>query len=147
MVLGNHPCSVSLSADSTLNPNDMASLELRFTSFVNSLINAEVIDEIDLDSDQRAAEKPDFFFYDRQFIAEMKCLKQDMKDKADVIMEKHEKRPEYPLFFGEWLIDKVLQSFPDRDQIMNEIGERLTSGLYSIVKKSKPSDTRSQEEF
>lgn len=125
----------------------MASLERRFTSFVNSLINAEVIDEIDLDSAQREAEKPDFFFYDRQFVAEMKYLKQDMKDKADVIMEKHKERPEYPLFFGEWLIDKVLQSFPDRDQIINEIGERLTSGLYAIAKKANRQIREAKKSF
>lgn len=119
-----------------LNPNDMAPLERRFISFVKSLVNAEVVDDIDLDAPQRAAKKPDFFFYDRQFIAEMKSLKQDMKDKADRVMDKLKKRPEYPLFFGNWMIDKVLQNFPDRDQIMNEISDQLTSGLESIVKKA-----------
>jgi hypothetical protein len=114
----------------------MSSLEERFVSFVGSLINAEVVDDIEMDSVQRAAEKPDFFFYDRQFIAEMKSLKQDMKDKADRVMDMHRQRPEYPLFFGEWLIDKVLKSFPDRDQIMNDIGDQLTSGLESIVRKA-----------
>jgi hypothetical protein len=128
--------SVSLAVASTLKQNIMASLEKRFISFVHSLINAEVVDDIELDSAQRAAEKPDFFFYDRQFIAEMKSLKQDMKDKADRVMDRHRERPEYPLFFGDWLIDKVLKSFPDRDQIMNDIGNQLTSGLESIVKKA-----------
>jgi hypothetical protein len=114
----------------------MSSLEERFISFVRSLINAEVVDEIEMDSGQKAAEKPDFFFYDRQFIAEMKSLKQDMRTKADNVMNKHIDRPEYPLFFGEWGIDKVLRSFPDRDQIRNEIGNQLTSGLESVVRKA-----------
>lgn len=70
----------------------MDSLEDRFISFVRSLINAELIDEIEMDSDQRAAEKPDFFFYERQFIAEMKSLKKDMKIKADNVMDKHRER-------------------------------------------------------
>ena len=114
----------------------MTSLEKRFTSFVHSLISAEVVDDIDMDSAQKTAEKPDFFFYDRQFVAEMKSLKQDMKNKADKVMDMYRERPEYPLFFGEWGIDKVLKNFPDRDQITNEIGDQLMSGLESIVRKA-----------
>lgn len=114
----------------------MGSLEERFISFIRSLINAEVVDDIEMDSGQRAAEKPDFFFFERQCIAEMKSLKQDMKNKADKVMDMHSERPEYPLFFGKWGIEKVLKNFPDRDQIMNEIGYQLTSGLESIVRKA-----------
>ena len=114
----------------------MCSLEERCISFVRSLIRAEVVDDIEMDSVQRAAEKPDFFFYERQFVAEMKSLKQDMKNKADKVMDMHSERPEYPLFFGEWGIDKVLKNFPDRDQIINDIGDQLTSGLESIVRKA-----------
>jgi hypothetical protein len=40
----------------------MGSLEERFISFIRSLINAEVVNDIEMDSGQRAAEKPDFFF-------------------------------------------------------------------------------------
>lgn len=125
-----------MAPDSALNQNIMGSLEERFISFIRSLINAEVVDDIEMDSVQRAAEKPDFFFFERQFIAEMKSLKKDMKNKADKVMDMHSERPEYPLFFGEWGIDKVLKNFPDRDQIMNEIGDQLTSGLESIVRKA-----------
>lgn len=114
----------------------MGPLESRLISFVNSLINSEVVDDIEMDAEQRADEKPDFFFYDRQFIAEMKSLQQDMKDKADRVMDQHRERPEYPLFYGEWLIDKVLKNFPDRDKIMNDVGVQLTSGLESIVRKA-----------
>jgi hypothetical protein len=125
----------------------MGSLEERLVSFVGSLINAEVVDDIEMDSVQRAAEKPDFFFYDRQFIAEMKSLKQDMKDKADRVMDMHRERPEYPLFFGEWLIDKVLKSFPDRDQIMNDIGDQLTAGLEFIVRKANRQIREAKKSF
>ena len=127
---------VSLAQVSSLNRNIMGSLEERFISFIRSLINAEVVDDIEMDSGQRAAEKPDFFFFERQCIAEMKSLKQDMKNKADKVMDMHSERSEYPLFFGEWGIEKVLKNFPDRDQIMNEIGYQLTSGLESIVRKA-----------
>ena len=125
----------------------MGSLEDRFISFVRSLINAEVVDEIEMDSDQRAAEKPDFFFYERQFIAEMKSLKQDMKIKADNVMDRHSERQEYPLFFGDWEIEKVLKSFPDRDQIMNDIGDQLTSGLESIVRKANRQIRNAKKSF
>jgi hypothetical protein len=139
--------SVSLAAESTLDKCIMGSLEERLVSFVGSLINAEVVDDIEMDSVQRAAEKPDFFFYDRQFIAEMKSLKQDMKDKADRVMDMHRERPEYPLFFGDWLIDKVLKSFPDRDQIMNDIGDQLTAGLEFIVKKANRQIREAKKSF
>ncbi len=76
-------------------------LEERFTEFVRSLQSSEIVDDLQFSFEHKQSKKPDFFFFERQFIGEMKSIKKDMEPKAQAILDKHKDRPEYPLFFGQ----------------------------------------------
>lgn len=78
-------------------------LKGRFTEFVRNLESAEIVDELQLSQEQRRAKKPDFFFFERQFIGEMKSIEKDMEPKAQTILDKHKDRPEFPVFYGQWM--------------------------------------------
>lgn len=111
-------------------------LEERFTEFVRNLQSAEIVDELHLSQEQQQSEKPDFFFFERQFIGEMKSIKKDMEPKAQAILEEHKDRPEYPVFFGQWSSEKILQQLPDGESISKKMFDATTSALEYNVKKA-----------
>lgn len=111
-------------------------LEERFVDFIRSLKNAEIIDDLELNDEQMKAQKPDFFFCDRQFIGEMKSVKIDMEPKANSILERHKNRPDYPLFFGSRDSNKVLGCLRDGDHVKNHIFREITSAIKENVKKA-----------
>ncbi|MBW4444940.1 MAG: hypothetical protein KME10_27885 [Plectolyngbya sp. WJT66-NPBG17] len=115
-------------------------LEERFTEFVRNLQSAEIVDELKLSQEQERSKKPDFFFFERQFIGEMKSIKKDMEPKAQAILEKHlekhKDRPEYPVFFGQWSSDKILKHLSDGESINEEIFYAITSALEDSVEKA-----------
>jgi len=111
-------------------------LEERFTEFVRNLQSAEIFDELKLSPEQKLAKKPDFFFFERQFIGEMKSIKKDMAPKAQTILDKHKDRPEYPVFFGQWEVSKILNHLPDGENINQEIFRAITSALEDNVENA-----------
>lgn len=111
-------------------------LEERFIEFVRSLKNSEIVDELQLSQVQQLASKPDFFFHERQFIGEMKSIKKDMEPKAQAILDKHKDRPEYPVFYGEWEIGKVLKHLPDGEDINRKTFNAITSAIEENVEKA-----------
>jgi hypothetical protein len=111
-------------------------LEERFTEFVHNLQSAEIVDELKLSQEQERSKKPDFFFFERQFIGEMKSIKKDMEPKAKTILEEHKDRPEYPVFFGQWSSDKILQHLPDGESINEKMFYAITSALEDSVEKA-----------
>ncbi len=122
-------------------------LEERFTDFVRNLQSAEVVDELELSPEQKRAKKPDFFFFERQFIGEMKSIKKDMESKAKTILDKHKDRPEYPVFYGQWEVSKVLKYLPDGEKINQEILHAITSGLEDSVEKANRQFRETKEIF
>jgi hypothetical protein len=111
-------------------------LEERFIEFARNLKSAEIVDELNLSQEQNKAKKPDFFFFERQFIGEMKSIKKDMKPKVQAILDKHKDRPEFPVFFGEWDSNKILKHLPDGDSINKEMLEAATTALEDHVEKA-----------
>jgi len=111
-------------------------LKERFTEFVRNLQSAEIVDELNLSQEQERSKKPDFFFFERQFIGEMKSITTDMEPKAQAILEKHKDRSEYPLFFGQWSSDKILQNLPDGESIDEGIFYAITSALEDSVERA-----------
>ncbi|MEL7358536.1 MAG: hypothetical protein AAFN40_18505 [Cyanobacteria bacterium J06560_6] len=98
--------------------------------------NAEVVDEIELTLEQKKAKKPDFFFCNRQFIGEMKSLNADTEYKASAILEKQQERPEFPIFFGSWESEKILNCLPDGEYVKERMIKAITSGLKKSLKKA-----------
>ncbi|MFM2064199.1 MAG: hypothetical protein RLZZ507_3870 [Cyanobacteriota bacterium] len=111
-------------------------LEERFTEFIRSLQSAEIFDELQLNLSQTMAKKPDFFFSERQFIGEMKSIKTDMKPKGETILKKHEDRPDFPIFFREWEVGKILKYLPDGEQINRQIFYSITSAIEESFEKA-----------
>lgn len=111
-------------------------LEERFTEFVRNLQSAEVVGDLHLSQEQQHSKKPDFFFFERQFIGEMKSIKKNMEPKAQAILEKHKDRSEYPVFFGQWNSGKILQHLPDGESINEGIFYAITSALEDNVEKA-----------
>ena len=122
-------------------------LEGRFTDFVRSLINAEVVDELELTAEQERAKKPDFFFLDRELIGEMKMLKTDTAHKAQKILSQQRNRPEYPVFYGKWDSNKVLRHLPDGEQVNLRILDKILSGLEKSLEKANRQIRSSKESY
>jgi hypothetical protein len=122
-------------------------IEERFTEFVRSLQSAELVDELQLNQEQRCAKKADFFFLDRQLIGEMKCITKDMKPKAQAVLDRQEDRPEYPMFYGVWDSNKVLKHLPDGEKIKQEVFYSTTSALEEYVEKANRQIRTTKETF
>lgn len=104
-------------------------LESRFLAFAKSLPNSEYIDDLPLDQKQAKSKKGDFFFNNRSVVCEIKSLKKDTSNKVDSIIFPHRDRPEWPLFYGEWKISKILAHLPDGEQIGQKIVEAISSAI------------------
>jgi hypothetical protein len=111
-------------------------IEERFNEFVRTLKSAEIVDEMELTPEQMNAKKPDFFFNERQLIGEMKTVAKDMMPKVEAILEKHRNRPEYPVFYSEWEVSKILSHLPDGEEINSEIFHVITSAIEDGVEKA-----------
>jgi hypothetical protein len=110
------------------------SLEERFINFAKNLDGAESIDDIQLTPEQEKAKKADFLFNYRKVICELKSLKKDMKDKVDNILLPYQDRPEWPVFYGEWELSKVLSYMPDGKQINRKIFDAVTSAIEGLIR-------------
>jgi hypothetical protein len=122
-------------------------LEERFNEFVRSLQSAELVDEIQLTQIQQTAKKADFFFDERQIIGEMKTITKDMEPKAKEILEKHQDRDEYPIFYDDWEPGKILAHLPDGKEINAEIFHAITSGVEDGVEKANRQIRKTKEVF
>ncbi len=92
-------------------------LERRFKVFLGELEGAESIDDLTLTREQQRASKADYFFDGRSIIGELKALYSDTAPKVKAILAPHRERPEWPIFFGEHDLQKILRHLPDRDEI------------------------------
>lgn len=110
------------------------SLEETFINFAKNIDGAESIDDIQLTPEQAKAKRADFLFNYRKVICELKSLKKDMEDKVDNILLPHQDRPEWPVFYGEWELSKVLNYMPDGKQINRNIFDAVTSAIEGLIR-------------
>jgi hypothetical protein len=122
-------------------------LKERFDEFVGTLKNAEIFDDINLTPEQDKAKKPDFFFNERQFIGEMKNITKDMMPKVEAILEKHQNRSDYPVFYSPWEVSKILAHLPDGEEINREIFRVITSAIEDGVDKANRQIRTAKEVF
>jgi hypothetical protein len=123
------------------------SLEERFIDFAKNLDGTEFIDNLHLTPVQEKGKKADFFFNCRKIICELKSLKKDTKDKVHNILLPHEERPEWPVFYGEWELSKVLSHLPDGKKIHRKIFDSVTSAVEPLIKKSNGQIKATKETF
>jgi hypothetical protein len=107
----------------------MRDVETRLLAFLRQQPTAEVIDELSLPVTGDAPKHADFFLAERAVVVEVKALYEDPSHKVDSTVTPHRDRPEFPLFYGEADVAKVVAHLPDGDRIMNQMAERLTRSV------------------
>jgi hypothetical protein len=116
-------------------PSSSPRLEARFLDFLAALPGSERIDGLSVPSRQ-GVEIADFLLADRQVIVEVKSLETDTASKVREVLQKHENRPEYPVFYGDWPLERILAHLPDGAAIRAEIYERVTRSIERAFKKA-----------
>ena len=108
----------------------------KFTSFVRSYEGAEIIDELSLTPDQQAAQKADYFFNGRTIIDEQKSLEIDTAHKIEAILKPYEGTAEWPLFYGEQELQKIVNFLPNPEKINAKILEAVTDSIEGLFEKA-----------
>jgi hypothetical protein len=122
-------------------------LEGRFKVFLRDFEGAECIDDLPLTLEQRRANKADYFFDNRKVICELKALYTDVNDKVEAILAPYRETPEWPIFYGEQEIQKVLRNLPDGDKVGAKLMEALTDSIEAIVEKANRQIRATKETF
>lgn len=112
-------------------------LEERFTSFIESLPNAENIDRLELPKDPSNTRKADFLLGNREVVVEMKLLKADPSHKVTETVEKHQDREDFPDFFGSVDVRKVLAHLSDGEDIYRRMVLSLTRSVEGGLRSSE----------
>jgi len=81
-------------------------------------------------------EVADCLLADRRVIVPVKSLETDTASKVQEVLQKHENRPEYPVFYSDWPLECALAYLPDREAIRTEIYERVTRSIERAFKKA-----------
>jgi hypothetical protein len=111
-------------------------LEARFKVFAKTLEGAECIDELELTREQEKANKADYFFNNKDVIGELKALQTDASSKIEKVLAPYRDTPEWPLFFGERDIQKILDYLPDKEKINEKLVEAITDSIEGVVEKA-----------
>jgi hypothetical protein len=111
-------------------------LEGRFKVFLRGLKGTESIDDFDLTQEQRRANKADYFFAGRTVIGELKALYEDTASKIEAVIAPYRKTPEWPVFFGQLDLKKILRHLPDGDEIWARVVGAITRSIEAVVEKA-----------
>jgi hypothetical protein len=122
-------------------------LEGRFKVFLRELDGAESIDDLELTPEQQRANRGDYFFAGRTVIGELKALYEDTAAKIESILAPYRETPEWPLFFGEQDLNKILQHLPDGDKIRVRISGSITRSIEAVVEKANRQIRATKETF
>jgi len=113
------------------------SLNERFKAFIAQLPSAEVIDDLDLPIEFDESKRADFLVENRKAVIELKSLETDPEYKVHEELKNHEKREEYPLFYGEMEIEKVLKHLPDGEQIKEKLFYKLSRSIEQSFREAE----------
>lgn len=119
----------------------------RFKAFLKTLDNAECIDDLLLTEEQERAKKADYFFNNREIIAELKSLETDSSQKIQKLVEKYQKRQDFPIFFGRVDLQRLIEELPDRKQINKEVVEAVTDSIEGIIEGANRQIRETKQSF
>lgn len=114
-----------------------ASLEKRFSSFLESLPAFEAIDSLDLPHDPEHRRKADFLLASREVVVELKTLTVDTSHKIETSVDKHRDREEFPLFYGTADLRKVLSHLSDSEDVYRRIYLSITRSVEEAVRSAE----------
>lgn len=122
-------------------------LEGRFKVFLRDLEGAEPIDDLELTPEQRRANKADYFFAGQAVIGELKALYEDTASKVESIIGPYRETPEWPVFFGQQDLKKILRHLPDGDEIWAGVVAAVTRSIEALVEKANRQIRATKETF
>jgi hypothetical protein len=108
-------------------------LEPHFFNFVRHIVGVEIVDELTLTAEQQKAKKADVFFNARSVIAEIKLLATDTSPKIEPILAPYQESEEWPVFYGERPLSKLLEHLQDGKELHKKIYRAITTSLENIV--------------
>lgn len=120
-------------------------LEARFGRFVESLPNAEVIDQLELPSDPTHRRKADYLLGGRSVIVELKTLSDDVSHKVEAMADRHRERDDWPLFYGTAEVRKVLAHLPDGEALYGKLVNALGRSVEDAVRSAEEQITHTRE--
>lgn len=121
-----------------------ATLESRFTRFLEGLPGAESIDRLALPDDTQHRRKADFLLADRKVIVELKALTDDPSHKVEATADKHRGREDWPLFYGTANVRKVLSNLPDGESIYGKMVNALGRSVETAVRSAEEQVTHTR---
>jgi hypothetical protein len=119
----------------------------RFEAFIKSLEHVECIDLLELTQKQQDANKADYFLHGRQVICEQKSLVSDRTFKAEEILNTYKHRPEWPIFFGRNSSARILERFPDKDEINQKLLDAVSKRIEDDIKLANRQLRSTKETF
>lgn len=103
----------------------------RIAEFIEKRLNGRSLDE-DGDVDKR----PDYECFKGLLAIEIKSLETDPTDRLENALAPEKDDPNWPIFFGEWAANKVLEHFPNSEQLNKKLVDRLGRALVTHLKKA-----------
>lgn len=123
------------------------SLEDRFVRFLRSLPNSEEIDALSPAKESAKGRRADYLLAGRQVILELKTLNKDTSHKVAAELEKQSLRDDYPVFYGERELQKVLDALPDGGEIHKRIYDAITRSIEKDVRSAEEQITETRKLF
>lgn len=115
----------------------MNSLEASFHQFMATLSDAECIDKLIMPAGSERAKRADYFLNQRRVIVELKSLETDPSGKVEIALEKRREDDDFPQFYGQADLMKVLEKLPDGNQLKEKIALRVTRSIKDAFQSAK----------
>lgn len=112
-------------------------LERRFIRFLSSIPESESLDELLMGPEYDGERRADFLLFGRKVIVEIKSLEVDASPKVEIEMDKHRDRDDFPVFYGEVELQKVLKHLPDGEKINQQVFYRITRSVEDGVRSAE----------
>ena len=104
-------------------------LNERFNDFLDNLPIAKTIDSLIIPEKFSKFKRSDYLIGKGDAFIEVKSLETDPEHKAHKELEKHENRDEYPLFYGQMEMSKILKHLPDGEKINKKIYYKISRSI------------------
>ena len=125
----------------------ISDLEDRFFKFLEQLSDSENIDSLPSKNQANENKKADYFLNNRTGIVEVKSLKTNTEPKVEQELNKHRRRPDFPVFYGRMDLNKLLLNLPDGENIKKSIYNKLTRSIENLFRSTNKQIESTQKTF